>query len=135
MEIAGYLAALVIGISLGMIGGGGSILTIPVLVYLFHLPPTEATGYSLCIVGFSCFAGAYKYFRRGHINFRAAFLFGITSILTVLLVRKFLLPVIPEIIYQSASFTITRSLLNMVVFAITLIFIHMSRYQILNNFF
>ena len=129
MEIAGYLAALVIGISLGMIGGGGSILTIPVLVYLFHLPPTEATGYSLCIVGFSCFAGAFKYFRRGNINFRAAFLFGITSILTVLLVRKFLLPVIPEMIFQSASFTLTRSLLNMVVFAIVMIVaaVHMLR--------
>lgn len=117
MEIAGYLAALLIGISLGMIGGGGSILTIPVLVYLFHIPPADATGYSLCIVGFSCIAGAYKYFRRGHINFRAAFLFGITSILTVLLVRKFLLPIIPELIYQNANITITRSLFIMVLFA------------------
>lgn len=117
MEIAGYLAALLIGISLGMIGGGGSILTIPVLVYLFQIPPADATGYSLCIVGFSCIAGAYKYFRRGHINFRAAFLFGITSILTVLLVRKFLLPIIPDIIYQNAYITITRSLFIMVLFA------------------
>lgn len=117
MEIAGYLAALIIGISLGMIGGGGSILTIPVLVYLFHIPPSEATGYSLCIVGFSCIAGAYKYFRRGHINFRAAFLFGITSIITVLLVRKFLLPIIPDLIYQNSYITITRSLFIMVLFA------------------
>ena len=37
MEIIGYIAALLIGISLGMIGGGGSIITVPVLVYLFHI--------------------------------------------------------------------------------------------------
>ena len=64
MEIAGYLAALLIGVSLGLIGGGGSILTIPVLVYLFHIEPTAATGYSLFIVGCSSLAGAYKNYTR-----------------------------------------------------------------------
>lgn len=121
MEIAGYLAALLIGISLGMIGGGGSILTIPVLVYLFHIPPADATGYSLCIVGCSCLAGAYKYFRRGYIVFKAGLLFGIPSLLTVLLVRKYLVPLIPAIIYQHNLFIISRSLLIMVLFAIVMV--------------
>ena len=76
MEIAGYIAALLIGLSLGLIGGGGSILTIPVLVYLFHIQPTLATGYSLFIVGCSSLAGAYKNYRRGLINTKAAFYFG-----------------------------------------------------------
>jgi len=122
MIIAGYLAALLIGVLLGMIGGGGSILTIPLLVYLFHLPPTEATGYSLFIVGISCLAGAYKYFRLGQIRLTTAIYFGIPSIITILLVRKFILPAIPALIYQSDKWLLTRSQLLMVVFGIVMIF-------------
>lgn len=121
MIIAGYLAALLIGVLLGMIGGGGSILTIPVLVYLFHLAPAEATGYSLFIVGISCLAGAYKYFRRGQIRVLTGFYFGIPSILTILLVRKYVLPAIPTIIYSSGSWVLNRSVLIMLVFAIVMI--------------
>jgi uncharacterized membrane protein YfcA len=121
MIIAGYLAALLIGLLLGMIGGGGSILTIPVLVYLFRLAPAEATGYSLFIVGISCLAGAYKYFRRGQIRVLTGFYFGVPSILTVLLVRKYILPAIPEIIYSSDTWVLNRSLLIMLVFAILMI--------------
>jgi len=121
MEIAGYLAALLIGVSLGLIGGGGSILTIPVLVYLFGIPPTTATGYSLFIVGCSSLAGAYKNHRRGNINGRAALYFGFTSIITVLLIRKLLLPVIPDELAVVAGFTITKSLVTMLVFAAIMI--------------
>lgn len=121
MEIAGYAAALLIGVSLGLIGGGGSILTIPVLVYLFGIQPTVATGYSLFIVGCSSLAGAYKYYRRGYINFKAALYFGTASILTVLCVRKLLLPQIPEVLWHIDRFVITRSLLTMLLFAVVMI--------------
>lgn len=121
MEIVGYFAALLIGLSLGLIGGGGSILTIPVLVYLFHIPPTVATGYSLFIVGCSSLAGAYKYYRRGNINFKAAFYFGIASIITVLLVRKLLVPVIPDELFAVGNFRITKALLTMLLFAVVMI--------------
>ncbi len=121
MEIAGYLAALLIGVSLGLIGGGGSILTIPVLVYLFHIQPTLATGYSLFIVGCSSVAGAYKNYRRGNINFKAAFYFGMTSIITVVLIRKFLLPVIPEHLFMLGSFFVSKSLVTMLLFACVMI--------------
>jgi len=121
MEIAGYLAALLIGVSLGLIGGGGSILTIPVLVYLFHIQPTLATGYSLFIVGCSSLAGAYKNYRRGNINFKAAFYFGIASIVTVVLIRKFLMPVIPENLFTIGTFIVTKSLTTMVLFALIMI--------------
>jgi uncharacterized membrane protein YfcA len=121
MEIAGYLAALLIGISLGLIGGGGSILTIPVLVYLFHIQPSLATGYSLCIVGCSSVAGAYKNYRRGNINFKAAFYFGMTSIITVVLIRKFLLPVIPEHLFMIGHFFVSKSLVTMLMFACVMI--------------
>jgi len=121
MEIAGYLAALLIGVSLGLIGGGGSILTIPVLVYLFQIPPTTATGYSLFIVGCSSLAGAYKNYRRGNINTRAAMYFGFTSIITVLVIRKLLLPVIPDQLAVIAGFSITKSLVTMLLFAVIMI--------------
>jgi hypothetical protein len=121
MQIAGYLAALLIGISLGLIGGGGSILTIPVLVYLFHIQPTLATGYSLFIVGCSSLAGAYKNYRRGNINFKAAFYFGVASIITVVLIRKFLVPVIPDHLFVIGSLVVTKSLATMLLFAVVMI--------------
>jgi uncharacterized membrane protein YfcA len=129
MEIAGYVAALLIGIFLGLIGGGGSILTIPVLVYLFGIPPSLATGYSLFIVGCSSLAGAWKNYRRNNINLRAAFYFGITSIITVLLIRKLLLPIIPEQLFRLGSFYVTKSLATMVLFAVIMIIaaLHMIR--------
>lgn len=122
MEIAGYLAALLVGVFLGLIGGGGSILTIPVLVYLFRIQPTLATGYSLFIVGCSSLAGAWKHYRFGNINLKAAFYFGTASIVTVLLIRKFLLPVIPEHLCSIGTFIITKSLATMILFAIVMIY-------------
>jgi len=135
MQIAGYIAALLIGISLGLIGGGGSILTIPVLVYLFHIQPTLATGYSLFIVGCSSLAGAYKNYRRGNINFKAAFYFGIASIITVVLIRKFLLPVIPEHLFMIGTFYVSKSLVTMLLFAVVMIIasLHMIRKQGISN--
>lgn len=121
MEIAGYLASLLIGVSLGLIGGGGSILTIPVLVYLFNIQPTIATGYSLFIVGSSSLAGAYKNYRKGNVNFKAAFYFGISSIITVVCMRKYLVPAIPEQLITIGNFDITKSMLIMVLFAVVMI--------------
>lgn len=121
MEIAGYGAALLIGISLGLIGGGGSILTIPVLVYLFGLQPSAATGYSLFVVGCSSLAGAWKNYRKNNIHFRAGLFFGIPSIITVLLIRKLVLPAIPESVFSIGTFAVTKSLLTMVLFAIVMI--------------
>ncbi|MEI8074122.1 MAG: sulfite exporter TauE/SafE family protein [Bacteroidota bacterium] len=121
MELAGFIAALLIGISLGLIGGGGSILTIPLLVYLFHIQPTIATGYSLFIVGISSLAGAYTSYRKGNIHFKAVLYFGVSSIITVVLIRKFLIPIIPEDLFKIGSFEITRSFLTMVLLALVMI--------------
>ncbi len=121
MELAGFIAAFLIGISLGLIGGGGSILTIPVLVYLFHIPPTIATGYSLFVVGVSSLAGSITSFRKDNINFKAALYFGFTSIITVVLIRRLLIPIIPEDLLKIGSFMITRSFLTMVLLAFVMI--------------
>jgi len=114
----GYIAAALIGISLGLIGGGGSILTMPVLVYLFHVPPVLATSYSLFIVGFTSLVGTIINQRKGQVSIKTAIVFGIPSVITVITIRKFLIPVIPEHIATVEGLAITAPLLTMVLFAI-----------------
>jgi uncharacterized protein len=121
MEIVGYISSLLIGISLGLIGGGGSILTVPVMVYLFGLQPLLATSYSLFIVGSTSLFGALNNLRKGMVNVKAALLFGASSIATVFLTRKFLVPVIPKNILTIGSVTITEAMLTMVLFAVLML--------------
>ena len=97
MHFLGYLASILIGISLGLIGSGGSILTVPVLVYLFQVEPLLATTYSLCIVGLSSIAGVISRLKQNLVDFKTLFIFGIPSIFGVFLARKYLLPAIPEV--------------------------------------
>lgn len=121
MEFLGYLASGLIGISLGLIGGGGSILTVPVLVYLFGLNPLLATSYSLFVVGSTSLVGAVNNFKNGYVRIKTALLFGITSITTVLLARKFIIPNIPKNIFSIGSFMVTESKLVMLLFAILMV--------------
>lgn len=117
MEIIGYTAAVFIGISLGLIGGGGSILTVPVLVYLFGIDALMATEYSLFIVGISSLVGSGSYFKKGLINFKIAMVFGIPSIVSIFLTRTYLLPLIPEEIFRIQNFTVTRNIFLLLIFA------------------
>lgn len=121
MEVAGYIASLFIGVSLGLIGGGGSILTVPVLVYLFAISPTIAISYSLFIVGFTSLVGAYNNYRKGLINFKTVFLFGSSSITTVFIARKFIIPFLPDVFFTLGSFVVTHSLFVMIVFAVLML--------------
>ena len=117
---AGYIAASLIGISLGLIGGGGSILTIPVLVYLFGVQPLLATGYSLFIVGSTSLVGAVKNYRKGNVHIKTAVAFSIISTITVLITRKFLLHIIPDTLFIIAGCAITKSLMTMLLFALVM---------------
>lgn len=121
MEVIGYVASLLIGISLGLIGGGGSILTVPVMVYLFGLQPLLATSYSLFVVGSTSLIGAFNNLRKGLVNIKAALLFGASSIATVFLTRKFIVPAIPKNIATIGGVAITESLLTMVLFAVLML--------------
>ena len=121
MEIAGYIASLIIGISLGLIGGGGSILTIPVMVYLFGVQPLLATSYSLFVVGITSLFGAATNYRKGLVNVKMAALFGLSSILTVFLTRKLIIPAIKGFSFSLAGLTITEPMITMVLFALLMI--------------
>lgn len=126
MEIAGYIASLIIGISLGLIGGGGSILTVPVLVYLFHVEPVLATAYSLFIVGLSSLIGAVPKYKQGFINLKTAIIFGIPSIAAVFATRKFIVPIIPDEVFTIYGFVVTKSILMMLLFAVLMLFASVS---------
>lgn len=121
MEILAYVASALIGISLGLIGGGGSILTMPVLVYLFGVSPLLATSYSLFIVGSTSLAGTVGNFKRGLVNVKTALLFGSASISTVFFTRKVIIPLIPKNIIRIGSFELTENMLMMVLFAVLMV--------------
>lgn len=120
-SVLGYLAATLIGISLGLIGGGGSILTVPVLVYLLGIEPVLATAYSLFVVGISSAVGLITYIKKQLVSFRIAFLFGLPSIVSVYLTRLYLLPMIPDTIFTYDGFSLSKDMAIMVLFALLMI--------------
>lgn len=126
MILLGYIAAILIGLSLGLIGGGGSILTVPVLVYLFHIAPLPATSYSLFIVGLTSLVGAYSNLKEHQVSISTALWFGAASVITVLITRRFLIPAIPDTLFFAGSFAITKSFAIMVLFAILMLFASIS---------
>lgn len=121
MEILGYAASVLMGLSLGLIGGGGSILTVPILVYLFGVDPVLATAYSLFVVGLTSLVGSYSHFRSGNVQLNTAIVFGLPSIASVYAVRKFIVPIIPDPAFHIGSFHVSKGTLLMVLFAILML--------------
>ena len=121
MEIAGYLASICIGIILGLLGGGGSILAIPILVYLFHVDAVRASAYSLFIVGVTSFVGAIPKYKDHLVNLQTGILFGIPSIVAIFVTRKWVVPAIPDVIFQAGDFVFPKRLLILGVFAFLMI--------------
>jgi len=121
MEILGYIASILIGISLGMVGSGGSILTVPVLVYLMNINPLLATTSSLFIVGTTSFAGALRAYSKKQVDFRAVVEFGLPSIFSIFLTRHYLLPVLPETIFTVGNMVISKDIFLMLLFAVLML--------------
>lgn len=113
--------AMVIGLTLGLLGGGGSILTVPVLVYLFAIEPTIATGYSLFIVGISSLVGAIGYYRNKLIDLKMVAVFGSASLVAVYLARRVIVPSIPDHLFWVGDWAMTRDMGIMVLFAILMV--------------
>jgi uncharacterized protein len=121
VEIIGYAASILIGVSLGLIGGGGSILTVPVLFYLFGIDMVTATAYSLFIVGLTSAVGTGQYAKMKLVNVKTALVFGAPSIVAVFLTRKFIVPAIPVHIMNIGSLELTRDLLLLLLFALLMV--------------
>lgn len=120
-ELFGYAGALIIGVVLGLIGGGGSILTVPVLVYLLSANPVVATAYSLFVVGVSSLVGALKNIKKGLVDFKTAIVFSIPAFLAVYATRKYLVPSIPDELFTIGSFLVTKDIGIMVFFALIML--------------
>ncbi len=113
--------SVVIGLSLGLVGGGGSILTVPVLVYLFSIDAVSATAYSLFIVGITSGVGAIGYFKKKLVDVNTAIIFGIPSIIAVYLTRAYIVPSIPNEILALENFTLSKNVLLLMLFALLMI--------------
>ncbi|MEP2237452.1 MAG: sulfite exporter TauE/SafE family protein [Maribacter sp.] len=121
LHIFGYISALIIGISLGLIGGGGSILAVPVLAYLFSINEKAATAYSLFIVGASALVGGWKQHLKGYVDWRTAIVFGIPAIIGVTLVRHYVVAAMRNILFEIDNFQFTRRMAMFGLFAILMI--------------
>ncbi len=119
--VLGFAAAVVIGVSLGLIGGGGSILTVPVLVYILGIDPVLATAYSLFVVGSTSLVGAGTYMKKGLVNYKTALVFAVPSFIAVFLTRKFLVPALPDPLFSIGEALITKNIGIMVFFALIML--------------
>ncbi len=121
MLVVGYILAVIVGVALGLIGSGGSILTLPILVFVMGVEPVLATAYSLFIVGATALVGGIQSARQGMVDFKTVFIFGIPSIAAVYFTRAFLVPLIPEQVFWVGAFEVTKSVFLMILFAVVMV--------------
>lgn len=118
MDIIGYIGAICIGIILGLTGGGGSIITVPLLIYVLNINPVIASAYSLFIVGTTSTFGTFINYKKKLVDFKVGLMYAIPSFTAVFITRKFIVPNIPEVIFHTSSFTLTKSLFIILFFAV-----------------
>lgn len=121
MEILGYIASIFIGIILGLLGGGGSILAIPILVYLFHVDAVRASAYSLFIVGVTSLVGAFPKYKDHLVSIQTGILFGIPSIIAIFITRKWIVPGIPDVLFEIGDFALSKRVLILGIFSFLMI--------------
>jgi uncharacterized protein len=119
--VLGYLGALVMGITLGLLGGGGSILSVPIFVYLFGISPSLSTAYSLFVVGLTALAGFYFYWRSQQVDIRTGVLFAAPSFVGVFTVRAYVMPFLDNKKFILGPYLVGKDTLIMFVFAVLMI--------------
>ncbi len=132
-QLFGYIGALFIGMVLGLIGGGGSILTVPILAYLFYINPVTATAYSLFVVGSTALVGTINNARKGLVDFKTGIVFAVPSFIAVYITRKFLVPAIPEQLFSIGKFQMTKNVGIMIFFALIMLLASFSMIKSKNN--
>ena len=122
-QILGFVSAFFIGLILGVLGGGGSILTVPVLVYIFALNPVTASAYSLFVVGISGLGGVIRNLNKKLIDYKAGIVFAVPSFIAVYITRKYLIPELPEVLISLGKYQVSRDLGLMLFFAIIMLYV------------
>ena len=121
LEFIGFFGAFLTGIVIGLFGGGGSILAVPIFVYLFKLNPFIATSYSMFVVGSSAAIGTLINLKKKLIEYKTAVIFTLPALVSVSLTRRFLIPNIPDVLMSVKSFDITKEMGLMLFFSSILI--------------
>ena len=121
MDILVYILAVLVGVSLGLIGAGGSILTVPILVYVMGMDAVTATSYSLFIVGITSLVGAGRSFLKSQVDLKTAMFFGIPSILAAIVIRTWIISIIPGTLFHVGAFVFTKHIFLLVLFAVLMI--------------
>jgi len=121
MEILGFVLAIVMGFTLGLLGGGGSILTVPILVYILGINPVLATAYSLFVVGFTSVLGAIRKSLQGLVDWKTGLIFAVPSLIAVFFTRYTLVPAIPEVLFSIGDFVFSKQVAIMVFFALVML--------------
>lgn len=119
-HILAYFLAVLVGATLGLIGSGGSILSVPVLVYVVGIEPMLATAYSLFVVGATALVGGLQKARQKLVDFQKVLLFGVPTVIAVFATRRFIVPEIPSKVFYIAGLTLYKSTFIMLVFALVM---------------
>ncbi|MBQ0147740.1 MAG: sulfite exporter TauE/SafE family protein [Flavobacteriaceae bacterium] len=130
LQYIGYIVTVLVGVTLGMMGSGGSILTVPNLVYLFGLNPVQATSYSLFIIGITSIIGSIPKIKNKLVNYRIAIIFGVPSMLAMFITRSTIMPQIPQTFQLPIFGEIAKDLLLMIAFAVVMI---LAAYSMITN--
>ncbi len=120
-ETIAYILALVVGIVLGLIGGGGSILTVPIFVYVLNMAKEQATAYSLFVIGLVAMVGAFRYAVRREVDFKTGIIFAIPTIPAIFLTRSYLIPSVPYVLFEYQDIQFTRGTGMMLLFALVMV--------------
>jgi len=121
-EIIGYIGAVIVGLALGLMGGGGSILTVPIFVYIFGIEASStAPAYSLFVVGVASTIGASIKLKQGFVDLHTGTVFGLPAMLAVFVTRRYIVPAIPDEIFSIDSFILSKRVFVMGLFAVLMI--------------
>lgn len=120
MIIFGFICAVLMGITLGVFGAGGSILTVPILVFIMSVPAESATAYSLFIVGITALFGAYSYYKKDLICFKIGFIFALPAFIGVYSVRLLLMPALPDVVLKVGDWQLAKDALILIVFSVVM---------------
>tara|TARA_B110000483_G_C18048955_1_gene485705 strand:+ start:76 stop:873 length:798 start_codon:yes stop_codon:yes gene_type:complete len=121
VELVGYFGALLIGFVIGLFGGGGSILAVPVFVYLFQINPILATSYSLFVVGFSAAVGTLVNIKKMLIEYKTAFVFTLPALVSVFFTRRYIITNLPDILFDLGFVSVTKEMALMLLFSMVII--------------
>ena len=96
MEIIGYILTFLVGLTLGIMGSGGSILIIPTLIYFFKIETLQATTYSLFLIGITALLGSITKIKSNLVDFKLVLWFGLPSLFSMFLTRNVVISYLPK---------------------------------------